>query len=390
MERKILIVCHCSLRGNSIGLIEEFLTQFETLKKDGTQIDLFDTNFFEQHNPSDYNVDSYYNLKMGIVDRIARKIPGLRVKYLHNKILKHLERILRVGNYDLVVMYSVPPYSDKAVEVAHKNRTKIVLYPWGSEVLRVKGEVAKAVKRAHENADFIAGHEGSNLLINARENYKVEANRLKARKTFPKGVQKIRYIDGKQNRKEMSRDIGIPYAAYNIICGYSGRKGHRHKEIIDAIYANKNLLPSNYQLVFPVTYAREENYTKELKELCEEKGLNAVFLTEYMTDEQIAKLHLLTDLYINIQPSDNGSAFMTEALYAGNKIVTGRWLNYSQYEKYGIPYYLLDKKEDLPAMLNKLFKGDLDEVEVPKALKTEYEMPEGYDNGEFWREMLAD
>ena len=390
MDNKILIICHCSLRGNSIGLIEEFLTQFDSLKKDGCQIDLFDTNFFECHNPSDYKVDNYYYLNLGIVDRIARKIPGLRVKYLHKKILQQLEELLRVGNYDLVVMYSVPPYSDKAVDVAHKYGTKITLFPWGSEVLRAKGEVAEAVKRAHIDADFIAGHEGANLLINARDNYKVEAKRIKARKTFPKGVQILKEIIGKQNRKEMSSDIGIPYAEYNIICGYSGREGHRHKEIIEAIYANKEELPNNYQLVFPVTYACEGKYIEELKSICSEKGLNAVFLTKYMSDEHIAKLHLLTDLYINIQPSDNGNSFMTEALYAGNKIITGRWLNYSQYEKYGIPYYLIDKIEDLTVILNKLFKCELDEVEVPKALKKEYEMPEGYDNGKIWREMLAD
>jgi len=388
MNKKILIVCHCSLRGNSIGLIEEFLTQFDSLKKEGCQIDLFDTNYFQKHNPDDYKVDTYYKINIRLLDKLVQKIPGVRVKYLHHRILNLLDKILLKKKYDLVIMYSVPPYSDRAVALIHEHKVKVALYPWGSEVLRAKGEVALAVKIAHEKADFIAGHEGSNLLSNAYENFHVEKKKIKERKSFFKGVEMLQLERGKLSRKEMSSAIGIPYSNYNIICGYSGCETHMHRNIIDAIVRNIKVLPLGYQLIFPMTYVADKKYIRELQHLCSQNNINAIFITEYMTDKQVAYLHLLTDLYINIQPSDNGSAFMTEALYAGNQIITGGWLNYAQYEKYGVPYHLLNNIDELPLCLYKIFTKEIEPVVVPLDLKNAYEFPESYDKATIWREML--
>ena len=386
--KKVLIVCHCPMRGNSIGLIGDLLSQFASLKKEGVLVDLLDTDFFQKHKAENYNVNRYYNVRVKKYFKLLLKVPKLRTRYIFHRILADLTTIVESVKYDLIILYCVPSYSYRAVKIVHNSGAKVALFPWGSEVLRAKGKNAIQVKIAYSEADFIIGTENSNLIINAKTEFNVPETKIREQKTYHEGAKTIMDVSGKLSRREMSEKIGIPYSDYNIICGYSGSETQMHIQMIDAIKKNRNSLPEKYQLVFPVTYAADRTYIERLHNICDESELSSVFLTSYLTDEQIAYLHLISDLFINIQPTDSGNAFMIEELFCGNHIITGRWLHYDQFEQYGIPYYLIDSPDDLSNALKNVFTGEMESIVVPEKLKKLYAIPEGFDRGDFWREIL--
>ena len=74
-------------------------------------------------------------------------------------------------------------------------------------------------------------------------------------------------------------------------------------------------------------------------------------LDKYLSDSQMACLHLITDLFIHLQVTDLANSYIMEAVYAGTKIINGSWLHYPILEEYGTPYILCDKIEDLPEKL---------------------------------------
>ncbi len=66
-----------------------------------------------------------------------------------------------------------------------------------------------------------------------------------------------------------------------------------------------------------------------------------------MYEEQVSKLRVITDVFINPQVSDALSNAMLESLYTGALVLNGSWLKYSILDESGIVYYKYDSIEAL-------------------------------------------
>lgn len=393
--KKILVVSPCGRRRDTIGLIGGLLHAFEKFDASKYHISLLDTNFFEgDHKPEDYKVNQYYSLKKHPFDTLIRRIPRVRSIYAEHKAVNRFSDLIKSNQFDIVIIHQIPTYADKLVRIAHSNGVKVVLEPFGSDVLRASNEKKRHLRAAFAEVDAVVGRKQSNVLREIREEYGVSPHKIFEQREALGGVIRLKNSRGKLSRKEMHELIGIPNSDFNIVCGYSGRESHRHRTIIDALIKVKDVLPQGYQILFPMTYGAGNhheiiiNYASQLKALCDEAGLNTIFMTDFKTYEQMAYLHLITDLFIEIQPTDNGNAFMIEALYAQNQIVTGRWLNYQRFEQFGIPYYLLDKPEDLADKLRDIFTGKTEKMRIPRELIDFFDVPDGYDRGDFYANLF--
>ncbi len=390
--KKILVISHCPMRGNSTGLTGRFMSLLGELNRDEFQISLFDTDISEgNHVGSNYNAYHYYCLPQLLFNKITKRIPKISMFYWNSLAVWKLKKIIKKEKFDIIILYPVHLYVDVITSIVHKSGGKIIFMPWGSEVLRAKGAQLKRLQNAYENLDLFVGKEKGNLVESAKKFGVPETKIRTIKHELPVlGVQRIIELRGKFSREEMSKSIGIPFALYNIVCGYNPSPAQRHRKIIDSIWENKAFLPQGYQLVFPFTYGFKQDYKDELEDYCRQLGLNAVFLSEYMTDEQMAYLHLITDLFIEVQPTDNGNMFMVEALFAENQIVTGKWLNYKLFEQYGIPYHLIDQLDELPDMLHGLFTGDTPKVVIPSLLIEDFYKAAMTDNKVFWEEIFRE
>lgn len=388
--KKILVVSACTMRGNTTGLTGKFLNSIKDLDKSAFEVSLYDIGFFEEkHASQKYPVKDYFKLPEKGMESLIRKIPKVRSLYAELIIISTFKKIIKSHSYNAVLFHNIPTYVNVLVGIAHANNTKVIFYPWGSDVMNVDLRTQKRLMKAFATVDYVVGSVGSNVVRKAKELYNVPAEKLRLKQMYLSGVQTLMEVRKNLTKEEMSNMVGISYSNYNIICSYNGYISHRHRIIIEAVAKNKSVLPKNYQLVFPMTYGAKDEYVEELRLLCESSGLNAVFITSFLTNEQMAYLHMITDLFIEIQPTDAGNAFMIEALFARNQIITGSWLNYYHFEQFGIPYHLIDSVEDLPNMINKVLTNQIEKPIVPRQLIEMYVMPEGYKKSTFWAELFT-
>ena len=369
MTKRILLINDCPRRAGGPGLAASKVAFFNDLDDPKCQTDLLDTSFFMAHHAEDYQAHEYFAMPSSLWIKYLLKVPHINRVVIEKVVCREFKRLMSKKEYDLVFLYQIPFYSSKIVDIAHKFKTRVLLQPWGSDVLRAEGRDKENVRKTYHSADFLGGNLENNIFVRARDEFGVPESKMIDLKAAMKGVAVADEFKGKYSRGEMSEMLGIPYSPYNIICGYNTYSGQRHKLIISECLSIKESLPEGYQLVFPVTYGGNgKEYVEELKQLCSEGHLNAVFLEKFMTPEQIAYLHLVTDLYINIQPTDTGNAFLIEAISCGNQIVTGSWLGYEQFKQFGNPFYLCDKQEDLGQLLKMIFTKAVDPIYPPDAL----------------------
>ena len=387
--KKILVVSNCSRRGTSSGLTGKFLDQLSKVDNRKFSISLLDISTGNDNSQLNYPVESHFKLPKGIIWNFISKIPKIRSWHASNLAIKTYKDLLKQRKFVGVILYQVQPNADEWTRIAHENNAKIMFVPWGSEVLRASDKVKKNLHQAFAEVDFVIGALDANTLISAKEEFNVSDHKILQYKNYLKGVKLISEYQGKKTRKDMISSLGLPYSDCNILCGYNGYVGQRHKIIIDALSQVRSKLPKDYQLVFPITYGASQGYVDELRTLCEKKELKANFITNYLTDEQVAYLHLITDLFIQIQPTDDGNDFTKEALYARNEIITGKWLNYIQFEKYGTPYHLINRLEELPIVLFKYFTGEEPKAIIPQKLIEEMNSASSDDNKLFWENVFS-
>lgn len=387
--KRILFVSFCPRRGNTTGLTGMMIETLSELDKSKYEVSLLDTNYFEKgHRAEDFKVDRYISLPQKPWDGIIKKIPYFRSKYAASLSVSVLRNVLSKTNYNLVALYHIPPHADRYVNLCNKAGVKVLMFPWGGDILCCSDRVKHHIKKAFANTDYVGGAAKSNCIISAKCDYDVPDEKIRTIKNYLPGVKLIEELKGTKSRYQMHEELGIALSDCNIVCCYNGYPTHRHNVILDALIANKSILPKGYQLIFPMTYGASQEYYERIKSRCEENQLNAVFLREFITNNQMAYLHLITDLFINIQDSDCGNAFMIEALYAKNRIITGKWLHYEQFEQYGVPYYLIDNIKSLPIVLKQVFLYPEKRPQVPDALIELYQVPQDYVRGSYWTNIV--
>jgi hypothetical protein len=74
-----------------------------------------------------------------------------------------------------------------------------------------------------------------------------------------------------------------------------------------------------------------------------------------MDGDQIARLRLATDIFINAQMSDGLSASVLEALYAGAILLNASWLSYREYLEWGLSLLSFSRFEDIPKLVTSVF-----------------------------------
>ena len=366
MKKNILLLSNCSTRGNTGGLTGKFVDMLR-LNSDLINIDILDISFVKKSNPEVFHANRCFSVSYNAVIWLFLKLPRFRRFAREYYVKKTMEKLFKTTTYNLLVIYELPIYVDSLVTTAHKNNTKVLLYPWGSDILRANrykiGRIGKAIKES----DYIGGYRNSGTINYILQNFLFDKEKISLFSVVVPGIREIEHLENKYSRLEMSQELNISLSEMNIVCGYNGVEGQRHREIIESICKIKDKLPEGYQLIFPITYGNSQDYYQELKDLCHDYQLRAVFLENFLTSKQMAFLHLVTDLFINVQPTDNGNAFLMEALSANNIVIVGKWLNYPQFEQYGVPYYQCETLDHLHLDIESVINGNFNS-KVPEEL----------------------
>ena len=293
----------------------------------------------------------------------------LRMPYIRNLVglcyqTRTFRRLLKNNIYSLVCIHQLHPYTLSLTRIAKKSGIKVLLTPWGSDVLRASEKQKRRLKRAFSIADYVSSDLSVGFTDKFVQMYEVDRNKLVDAWYGSDVISSIYQQKQKVNKISIAKEFMIPTDRYYITCGYAANHTQRHINMIEAIGKNKRLFPKDPFLVFPFTYGPDKynNYQAELENLCSQYELDYYFVKDYMPIEKVARLRLLSDLYFHILPTDAYSASLIEYILAGSICINGKWLDYPSLEKYQKPYYIVEDLAELPFLVRDIFKT------VPKTI----------------------
>ena len=255
---------------------------------------------------------------------------------------KQFKKLSKKHKYYVVDIHFTNYYMAVAMPYLRNMSSNIVVSPWGSDVLRIEGFRFKVLlKCVFAKCDYITtaidGNVGKRILEylpSCREKFYPQAW----------GSETIDYIVHHLSETDTAtakERFGLE-GKYVITCGYNAFRAQNHDKIIDAIAGKRSQLPENLKLLIPVSYGAydKDKYVAELKKKCQEAKIDALFVEEYMSVEDVFLLRMATDMFVHTQNTDAGCASLQEYVLCDKKIVHGSWIHYPKLDVYSpLCYY---------------------------------------------------
>jgi len=289
-------------------------------------------NFFEKEGihliPCGQCVADFYDGKM--------KAGAIRNLYIH---LLQIIAIIKAGKFDIINLHYVG-YVDVLTVSFLKAvlKSKLILSYWGSDLLRTKGKVLRLIGPFVKKADFIT-FDNDDLKDKFKATYKWADNTKS--ETVLLGTPILDIICEKREKKPLSRikqEWEITEGKTIVAIGYSGIPQHQHLEVVDSISKLSSDIKEKIFMIFQMTYGGTEEYRKRVIEKAESSGCEYRVLTEFMSDEEVSDLRILTDIFVNAQVTDALSGSVCENLFAETVLINAEWLRYREFEENDFRY----------------------------------------------------
>ncbi|OCL25571.1 hypothetical protein U472_14665 [Orenia metallireducens] len=300
-------------------------------------------------------VNSHYD-KMKSDIKIKRnfimKIPKLRGIYMLIKtffiLLNVEEKVINLHSIDKVnylVLYFFTFFTDK----------KIVLTFYGSDFYRrtdkEKRKLEKLISKVYK-INFT--NEEMRDEFDKFFNYKY-SDKLFIVRFGLKNLEVIREIMSVSNKAEVKAKLGISAEKIVVTCGYGAIKEHQHEKIIEQLVKLDKNIKEKILCLFPMTYGYDKkNRINKIKGILEKTDLNYMVLEDYLVGEDLGNVRVGTDIMINLQTTDQFSGSMQEHIFAGNYIITGKWLPYDTFINMGISLFRISSFSNLNDKIIKL------------------------------------
>lgn len=318
----------------------------------------------------------WYNVKD--VNFISNKaLRAFVIRYRQNRFFAKFSKNRR---FDIVNVHFPKRHLAYARKYLKAMSEDLVISPWGSDILRQNEMSLKQLRKLYKAADYITILPDSNIGQKIIEEFGVDAKKMIGG-FFGSDVidYAIKYGD-KITQEESKAKFGLE-GRYVITCGYNRKTAQRHKEIIEAISNVKDQLPDNLTLLFPMTYANprtETDYVEECRQLCLRKKLNSLFVTDFLSVEDLYKLRKSTDMFVHVQTTDAGSACVQEYILCDTKIVHGAWLKYKKFEEYQpLFYFPVERMDELGHSIVDAYFSE--KIKIPQGVIS-YVKSRGWDN----------
>ncbi|MBQ2945375.1 MAG: hypothetical protein IJD95_02270 [Clostridia bacterium] len=273
---------------------------------------------------------------------LAKKIPFARV-------MNSAKRIVEKNswkNYDVIVNIFVNHRDLRITQKLKGENTKTVLYYAGSDLLR-KSKTDLLLNRIllRNPTKHVVG---SAMLANA---FQEKYPKTDSAEIIRFGISAFENIkDQKKKYKRNSEKI--------VFCvGYSGIKEHNHIQVLDLFGNLDKKQKEKIRIFVPMTYGATTEYLTTVKNKLESLGIEYSCFTEFMNNDEMAKMWCGVDYFINAQTTDSLSASVLEALYAGAVLLNASWLEYPEYKEFGIKSLVFSEYDGLLKYLIEIVDG---------------------------------
>lgn len=229
---------------------------------------------------------------------------------------------------------------------------RIILSFWGSDLLRQKDIKLKMMKLLFRKANLITFEtdEMKNIFLK-----KVGRKYEQKLRIVKFGISELKLIDGvdKKEIEKFQSKFKIEKDKKYITIGYNRFRKQRHLEVIESLISS-NVESNEIFIIIPWTYGQSEpEYKEEIINRINGK-YHYVFLNDRLSDMEIACLRVITNVLIQVQPTDSLSSTMLETLYAGNDVLTGSWLPYDGLFDMGVYMHTVDSVDDVGKTLKEI------------------------------------
>ena len=286
------------------------------------------------------------------VSKMVMRIPKLRAEAL---LKNQITALRQYGPYDIIINMFVSESGLRCAKALRDKNTKVIAYFCGSDILRAKGYKLMLLKKELRIADkiFFASEQ-------VYQEYRKKVDRMGDRvgQVIHLGISVFAEIDRIRGPIATEKQIlGIPDNLTSICIGYNANQAQQHLSALHQL----QLLPAEQKekliLLLPLTYGRRQEYIDELKQELTRSGFKYRLFESFMNDKEMAQLHCATDIFINAQLTDGLSASVLETLYAESTLLNASWLDYPEFQKWGIQYAAFSGFEELPELVLSVLEG---------------------------------
>ena len=286
---------------------------------------------------------------------------GNRFKTLYIYYLQ-IKAVLNSGNYDIINLHYVDEFNAfLCILLKRIQKSKLILSYWGSDLLRISTSTLKRTGLLIKKSDFITfDNEDLKMKFNGLYSWSYK----KKNEVVFLGLPILNIIDKKMksyNENLFRERWNIPLNKKVIAIGYNAIPEQQHLEVIKCINNLSEKEKENIFLLFQMTYGRDEEYCLQVKKCAEATGCQFLFLENFLTDEEVAEIRIITDIYINAQKTDAFSGSVCENLFSETVLVNAKWLRYKEFDKAKFKFIEFSDWMDLEDKLNKALNenGDL-------------------------------
>ena len=274
-------------------------------------------------------------------------------------------KAFRYSKYDIINIHFISPESFFLMPLYRRIAKTVLSSPWGSDMYRNKYLYKIMVKKVLDWSDVVSApkiqfRDDIKRLFHVPERKFVELG-------FGADMIDVIIKNSRISRNEAKERIGLA-DRFLVTCGYNGLKPQHHTEIIQALVQVRGDLPENLHLLLPMTYGATEKYIREIDDLLKTHQFQYTIFDRFLPDEKLLHIRKASDMFIHAQPSDAFSASMQEYLLCDAIVVNGHWTRYPDFEKFGMPYYLYNSFEELPACILKAYRQE-ENIQISPELK---------------------
>lgn len=264
----------------------------------------------------------------------------LIIKLLHFTIISRLKRKVIHIHYPNRLLYLLLPLFSIL-------SSRLVITFWGSDFYANKSLISGNLGNMERNVDKITFTNEATLSEFVRcfsYTGAVETTRF--------GLTPLDYISNYDSTKLTStvvkRIITARENTKTVMVGTNVSKNQQLETLIPLLndYSNKG----EFTFIFCFNYGDLELAKSLSKKISE--SLNCIIIRDKLYGHDLAALRINTDILIQVQLTDQLSGAMQETLYAGGKVITGRWLPYQVLLDLNIKISLVDNVG--PEILTKL------------------------------------
>ncbi|WP_181419062.1 glycosyltransferase [Mesotoga sp. TolDC] len=262
---------------------------------------------------------------------ILSRIPKVRGFHRLERIRQFISRS---DNYDICQIHVVNPQYWYLRGVLQKKCRNVVSSIWGSDFYRVSHLSRRRQEALFRISSAITFTNRNTLEEFDRYFQERYSDKLRVCRFGLAPLSELKKL--RLTKAECRRSLGIPDDSFLVTIGYNANPGQQHLRVLESIRGYSGKLPGNLYILLPLTYGGPQNYKSSLKNWLEDSGLRHKLFSKFMPDREIALIRKASDVFINVQVTDQFSGSMKEHLFAENVVITGDWLPYKTLDERGV------------------------------------------------------